>query len=111
MAFVSQTLEWLRALLVGLGHRATAKDSHAGGTHATPDRPTPSPAHEQALLVSPVMLGAWLVLARLRRARRAAQNDPNEAHIRPHPLAPVHIPPPWQRQHAPKSTELTRAIR
>ena len=79
MAFVSQTLGRLRALLlrIGFGFRlCTAdKDSSALGAHAIPDLPTPSPAREYELPVSPEMMEAWLVLARLRRARRAAQRQ------------------------------------
>ena len=79
MAFVSQTLGRLRALLLrlgfGFGLCTAGKDSPALGAHTVPDPPTPSPAREYELPVSPEMMEAWLVLARLRRARRAAQGQ------------------------------------
>ena len=96
MAFVSQTVGWLRALLFGLGLCTASKGSRAHGTHANSDGPTRSPAHWPETPVSPAMMSAWLVLARLRRARRAAQKGQGEAHA----LAPACDLPPRRSQHA-----------
>lgn len=104
MAFVSHTLEWVRALLVGT--RATSKSSRVRRARTTSSEPTQTTVHGQAETVSPAMMEAWLVLARLRRARRAAQNAQGEAYVRPHPLVSVYVLPPWQRQHALQSRQL-----
>lgn len=99
MPYLSHIREWVRGLLVR--PRTAGRSGRVRGAHATPDRPTP-PASEQGLPISPVMMSAWLVLARLRRARRAAQNDQGEAH----PLVPMYVLPPRPCQPALLSREL-----
>lgn len=105
MAFVSQALEWVRALLFGT--RAGSKDSRARRAHAHPDQPPQAPAYAQAVPISPAMMSAYLTLARLHRAKRAAQRR----EVEPRPHAPAYVFPPAQHQHSLQSVELTGAGR
>lgn len=84
MRFVSQALEWVRALLVG---------SRKPGTRPLPDHPVQVPAY--AVQPSPETWGAVLAFACLCRAGR----DPVPLDAE-HPLVRTYVLPPEERQHA-----------